>query len=409
MTLVRILDCHPHLFVLDFLKFKTFWTFEKYVSMSVVDYRRKNASKTVSMHSLSRYALLLHSSSIYIDRAPLPLPKCKKWRRLWADHKFSFLWSSGQVPVAKTGGILTSGRVKVTLTRDELYYLTRMIFWGCRWAQVVQAVFRKPLHRWNYWNKILCAGMSFRKRGEVLNDRGSGPRSPLVRGTPRTSSMPLRAPNRRVPGNFSLPETTAILKKLNIADEPKTASSLDSTHVGIRPSPATSQPTTSTGSADLDNILGHMGLPLGNSLLVEEQTTTEFHSILGKLFAAQGIVHNRIADSGADKIRNGDTHVIVLSFNQMFAKELPGIYKGSRKQVKKTWSLRRNRRSRSKIWTKLKDLRLQGIRIWKLLGSINWRTKRDWGLLTETTYNKIPSTRTTTISLKLHPVLCQLP
>ncbi|CAI4053257.1 hypothetical protein SKDZ_16G1720 [Saccharomyces kudriavzevii ZP591] len=177
--------------------------------------------------------------------------------------------------------------------------------------------------------------MSFRKRGEVLNDRGSGPRSPLVRGTPRTSSMPLRAPNRRVPGNFSLPETTAILKKLNIADEPKTASSLDSTHVGIRPSPATSQPTTSTGSADLDNILGHMGLPLGNSLLVEEQTTTEFHSILGKLFAAQGIVHNRIADSGADKIRNGDTHVIVLSFNQMFAKELPGIYKGSRKQVKK--------------------------------------------------------------------------
>ncbi|CAI4036777.1 hypothetical protein SMKI_16G0780 [Saccharomyces mikatae IFO 1815] len=178
--------------------------------------------------------------------------------------------------------------------------------------------------------------MSFRKRGEVLNDRGSRPRNSLVRGPPRTSSIPLRAPNKRVPGNVTLHDTTERLTRLNIVDEPLTTGSLDNTHVGIRPSPATSQPTTSTGSADLDNILGHMGLPLGNSLLVEEQTTTEFHSILGKLFAAQGIVHNRIADNSADKTRNGDTHVIVLSLNQIFAKELPGIYKGSRKQMKKT-------------------------------------------------------------------------
>ena len=177
--------------------------------------------------------------------------------------------------------------------------------------------------------------MSFRKRGEILNDRGSGLRGPLLRGPPRTSSTPLRTGNRRAPGNVPLSDTTARLKKLNIADESKTKMGLDSSHVGVRPSPATSQPTTSTGSADLDSILGHMGLPLGNSVLVEEQSTTEFHSILGKLFAAQGIVHNRISDSSADKTRNGDTHVIVLSLNQMFAKELPGIYKGSRKQMKK--------------------------------------------------------------------------
>ena len=176
--------------------------------------------------------------------------------------------------------------------------------------------------------------MSFRKRGEILNDRGSGLRGPLLRGPPRTSSTPLRTANRRAPGNVPLSDTTARLKKLNIADESKTKMGLDSSHVGVRPSPATSQPTTSTGSADLDSILGHMGLPLGNSVLVEEQSTTEFHSILGKLFAAQGIVHNRISDSSADKTRNGDTHVIVLSLNQMFAKELPGIYKGSRKQMK---------------------------------------------------------------------------
>ncbi|EJS41442.1 elp4p [Saccharomyces arboricola H-6] len=177
--------------------------------------------------------------------------------------------------------------------------------------------------------------MSFRKRGEVLNDRGSGPRSPLVRGAPRNSSISLKTPNRRIPGDVSLSETTAKLTKLKILDEARKTHGLESTHVGIRPSPATSQPTTSTGSADLDNILGHMGLPLGNSLLVEEQSTTEFHSILAKLFAAQGIVHNRISDGTTDKTRNGDTHVIVLSLNEMFAKELPGIYKGSRKQMKK--------------------------------------------------------------------------
>ncbi|CAI4054386.1 hypothetical protein SUVZ_16G1860 [Saccharomyces uvarum] len=177
--------------------------------------------------------------------------------------------------------------------------------------------------------------MSFRKRGEVLNDRGSGLRGPLMRGPPRTPSIPSRGPHRITPGSVSLPDTTERLMKLNITEEPKRVDGLDSTHVGIRPSPATSQPTTSTGSGDLDNILGHMGLPLGNSLLVEEQTTTEFHSILSKLFAAQGIIHNRITDGSADKTRKGDTHVIVLSLNQMFAKELPGIYKGSRKQVKK--------------------------------------------------------------------------
>ena len=64
--------------------------------------------------------------------------------------------------------------------------------------------------------------MSFRKRGEILNDRGSGLRGPLLRGPPRTSSTPLRTANRRAPGNVPLSDTTARLKKLNIADESKT-------------------------------------------------------------------------------------------------------------------------------------------------------------------------------------------
>ena len=57
---------------------------------------------------------------------------------------------------------------------------------------------------------------------------------------------------------------------------------------GVRPSLVTSQPTTSTGSSDLDKILLHQGLPLGNSLLIEESGTTDFSSVLLRAFASQG-------------------------------------------------------------------------------------------------------------------------
>ncbi|AQZ09943.1 ELP4 (YPL101W) [Zygosaccharomyces parabailii] len=164
--------------------------------------------------------------------------------------------------------------------------------------------------------------MSFRKRGDVLrggvNVRSDG-RSQTGRVVPGRES-PAR---KSTTDNITLP--TRQLAKLGVKE------SFKSDHPGVRPSPATSQQTTSTGSQDLDRLLGHMGLPLGNSLLVEEKTTTEFNSILCKIYAAQGIVHNRV-----EPTKIGNTHLIVVTLNQGFSKELPGVYKGSRKDVKRS-------------------------------------------------------------------------
>lgn len=192
--------------------------------------------------------------------------------------------------------------------------------------------------------------MSFRKRGEVLN----GARAPPG-ATQRTipgRSIPGRTPNSIVNARGGPQSTSSIsdrMASMNIrgrVPDPRISSQdteqeLDNVsnlllnHPGIRPSPVSATFATSTGSNDLDKVLTHMGLPLGNSILVEEQGTTEFNSILAKLFVAQGIVHNRIGGSSNASKENGNTHAIVISLNQMFAKELPGIYKGSRKDVKK--------------------------------------------------------------------------
>lgn len=162
--------------------------------------------------------------------------------------------------------------------------------------------------------------MSFRKRSEVLSS-GANNRMPALAGR----TPPARAPLSRASPVDKIAPPTRQLAKLGVDEN------LSSTHPGLRPSIATSQQTTSTGSQDLDRLLGHMGLPLGNSLLVEERTTTEFNSVLCKLYAAQGIVHNRI-----DPTKTGNTHLIVVSLNQGFSKELPGVYKGSRKDVKRS-------------------------------------------------------------------------
>ncbi|GAM90121.1 hypothetical protein ANO11243_081610 [Dothideomycetidae sp. 11243] len=81
---------------------------------------------------------------------------------------------------------------------------------------------------------------------------------------------------------------------------------------GLRPSPLTGQPTTSTGLASLDGHLGgHAGLPLGCSILVEEAGTTDFSGTLLKFFAAEGIVQGH--------------HVHVVGIGQHWTRELPGL------------------------------------------------------------------------------------
>lgn len=64
---------------------------------------------------------------------------------------------------------------------------------------------------------------------------------------------------------------------------------------GVRPSPLTSHPVTSTGTNSLDELLGgHAGLALGASLLIEESGTTDFAGALLRFYAAEGLCHGHV-------------------------------------------------------------------------------------------------------------------
>ncbi|KAL5116485.1 Elongator subunit elp4 [Pleosporales sp. CAS-2024a] len=81
---------------------------------------------------------------------------------------------------------------------------------------------------------------------------------------------------------------------------------------GVRPSPIHGRPTTSTGTPSLDSILaGHAGLPLGNSILVEESGTTDYAGALLRFYAAEGVVQGH------------KVHVVGMS--DVWGRELPGI------------------------------------------------------------------------------------
>lgn len=82
--------------------------------------------------------------------------------------------------------------------------------------------------------------------------------------------------------------------------------------LGIRPSPLTSHPTTSTGTPSLDSLLGgHAGLALGSSLLIEESGTTDFAGALLRYYAAEGICQGHV--------------VHVVGVGEGWVRELPGV------------------------------------------------------------------------------------
>ncbi|RKU45838.1 hypothetical protein DL546_007001 [Coniochaeta pulveracea] len=88
---------------------------------------------------------------------------------------------------------------------------------------------------------------------------------------------------------------------------------------GLRPSPLDGRLTTSTGTSSLDHLLaGHVGLPLGTSLLVQEQGTTDFSGILLRYYAAEGLVQGH--------------HVHVLGFPEAWRYELPAVSTGDGKK-----------------------------------------------------------------------------
>lgn len=87
------------------------------------------------------------------------------------------------------------------------------------------------------------------------------------------------------------------------------------TPTGVRPSPIDGRPTTSTGTPSLDSILaGHAGLPLGNSILIEESGTTDYAGALLRFYAAEGVVQGH--------------KVHVVGMGEVWGRELPGISEG---------------------------------------------------------------------------------
>ncbi|KAI1176989.1 Elongator complex protein 4 [Nemania sp. FL0916] len=81
---------------------------------------------------------------------------------------------------------------------------------------------------------------------------------------------------------------------------------------GVRPSPLDGRPTTSSGTASLDNLLaGHSGLPLGTSILIGEHGTTDFAGILLRYYVAEGLVQGH--------------QIHVLGLHEGWRAELPGL------------------------------------------------------------------------------------
>ena len=90
---------------------------------------------------------------------------------------------------------------------------------------------------------------------------------------------------------------------------------------GVRPSPLDGRPTTSTGTPTLDSLLaGHAGLPVGTSLLIEENGTTDYAGALLRYFAAEGLVQGH--------------HVHVAGLGERWGRELPGLVRSVEKEEK---------------------------------------------------------------------------
>ncbi|KAL1902268.1 Elongator subunit elp4 [Sporothrix stenoceras] len=212
--------------------------------------------------------------------------------------------------------------------------------------------------------------MSFRKRNVVLSGTAAGESSPrrpqpspaVDRGAPGSpavrpgtaspnSALPLRQARGVAspgPGNAASPAhkplrkptwqpgerivlspeeqariepekkrlRAALAKEYEKILRPTPASRLPPLGSGARPSPYDGRPITSTGTASVDQLLaGYGGLLLGHSLLVEEQGTTDFASILLRAYAAEGLVQGH--------------HVHVLGMSPGWRTELPGVASAS--------------------------------------------------------------------------------
>ncbi|KAI0198050.1 Elongator complex protein 4 [Astrocystis sublimbata] len=90
---------------------------------------------------------------------------------------------------------------------------------------------------------------------------------------------------------------------------------------GLRPSPLDGRPTTSSGTASLDDLLaGHSGIPMGTSLLIGEHGTTDFAGMLLRYYVAEGLVQGH--------------QIHALGLQEGWQAELPGLSTDSKSSSK---------------------------------------------------------------------------
>lgn len=89
-------------------------------------------------------------------------------------------------------------------------------------------------------------------------------------------------------------------------------SSRQQTLPGIRASSLGSTTVTSTGTDELDTLLGgHGGLSLGSSLLIGEHGTTDYAGALLRAYAAEGLLQGH--------------HVHIVAVGKSWTQNLPGV------------------------------------------------------------------------------------
>lgn len=149
---------------------------------------------------------------------------------------------------------------------------------------------------------------------------------------------------RGIPRGQITPNSSRVIPNANLRSNPvtpvksQTSSSPLATlwaHPAVRPSiHLPDVPAVSTGSRDLDDLMGHAGIPLGSMILLEESGNTDFASVLMRSFAAQSVIQSRASSNSPVKGDDYKTKVILVGTDEAWGTQLPGLYK-DKKQAKK--------------------------------------------------------------------------
>lgn len=178
-------------------------------------------------------------------------------------------------------------------------------------------------------------------RGQPIRPHPSGPTSNIGANTQRV--IPGRIPTTIGARSVEIPGRGV---EKNVSKTTPTKTVDIQRHVAVKTSIQISDlPTISTGSPDLDHLLGHNGIPLGSILVIEELGNTDFASILLRSAASQSVMHTRMGNKqhltntqGGYGSETNDSFfsskVIAVGVDESWGVELPGEYR-DKKQAKK--------------------------------------------------------------------------